>query len=94
MIKIRMCICCRERFLQDSLLRLQIKNGILYLYTMNGRSFYVCQSCIVQVKLVNIISKTFKIKNDEKLVNFFKEMSYKWQKNNYQKLKYPKLQVN
>ncbi len=92
MIKIRMCICCRQRFLQDSLLRLQIKDGALCLYTMSGRSFYICKDCVTQVKVVSIICRIFKIKNNENLVNFFKEISHKWQKNNYQKLKYQKSQ--
>lgn len=85
MIKIRMCVCCRKRLHQDSLLRLQIKDGVLSLYTMSGRSFYICDTCIVQIKMTNKICKILKIDNDEKVVNFFKEMAYKWQKNNYQK---------
>lgn len=85
MIKIRMCVCCRKRLHQDSLLRLQIKDGVLSLYTMSGRSFYICDTCIVQIKMTNKICKILKIDNDEKVVNFFKEMAHKWQKNNYQK---------
>ena len=85
MIKIRMCVCCKRRFSQDSLLRLQIKDGILSLYTMRGRSFYICYTCLLQTKITNKICKIFKINNDEEVVNFFKEIAYKWQKNNHQK---------
>ena len=85
MIKIRMCVCCRGRFSQDSLLRLQIKDGELSLYTMSGRSFYLCETCLMQTKTTNKICKILKINNDEKVVNFFKEIATKWQKNNYQK---------
>lgn len=85
MTKIRMCICCRRRIHQDSLLRLQVLDGVLSSYTMNGRSFYVCDDCLSNTKTTNIICRKFKINNDENVVNFFKEMAHKWQKNNYQK---------
>ncbi|RAX55370.1 hypothetical protein CCY99_00070 [Helicobacter sp. 16-1353] len=85
MIKIRMCICCRKRHQQKSLLRLQVINGKLCEWTRNGRSFYVCNSCIVNKNYAHIICKIHKINSDDSLIKFLKETIFRWQKNNYQK---------
>ena len=47
---IRMCVACRERFLQDTLVRLQCNDKVLSLFQGIGRSFYICNSCIEDEK--------------------------------------------
>ncbi len=41
----RMCVACRERFEQRSLLRLQCKQQQLLSFSGSGRSFYLCYEC-------------------------------------------------
>jgi len=40
-----MCILCRTRLAQDSLLRLQCHEKQLVRFTGSGRSFYLCEPC-------------------------------------------------
>ena len=40
-----MCVACRERFEQKSLLRLQCEQQRLLLFSGSGRSFYLCTEC-------------------------------------------------
>lgn len=42
---VRMCIVCRGRFPQESLLRLQYQDSKLQAFKGVGRSFYICQNC-------------------------------------------------
>ncbi|MCD6433044.1 MAG: DUF448 domain-containing protein [Sulfurimonas sp.] len=49
---IRMCCSCRKREIQETLLRLQCKDGFLIAYSGNGRSFYICKDCLEQEKKV------------------------------------------
>jgi len=68
---VRMCVSCRERFKRDLLYRFQCKNSTLVLFSGEGRSFYVCESCIKNKKFVNYISKLCKIsKTDAKEMIF------------------------
>ena len=46
----RMCVACRERFEQRSLLRLQCKQQQLLVFSGFGRSFYLCYECIENEK--------------------------------------------
>lgn len=85
MIKIRMCICCRKRYKQESLLRLQIINGRLFKWTQNGRSFYLCNDCAMNKNYTNAICKIHKIDSNDSLIKFLKETICIWQKKNYQK---------
>ena len=71
-IKVRMCVACRGRFAQDSLKRLQIKNGEVVAFSGFGRSFYLCDSCIESKNCEKILSKIFKI-------NITKEIAQIWQ---------------
>ena len=43
--KVRMCVQCRERFAQNSLVRLQCFDKNISPFTGSGRSFYVCKEC-------------------------------------------------
>jgi predicted RNA-binding protein YlxR (DUF448 family) len=42
---IRMCINCRNRIQQNSLIRLQCIGRKLTPFTNRGRSFYICRDC-------------------------------------------------
>ena len=46
----RMCISCRGRFNQDSLIRLQCIDSNLFKYHDRGRSFYLCKNCLKEEK--------------------------------------------
>ena len=62
---IRMCIMCRGRFLQNSLIRLQCKQKKLIKYSNIGRSFYICQSCLDNKKLFKMLSHICKREAEE-----------------------------
>ncbi|MDE6885959.1 MAG: DUF448 domain-containing protein [Helicobacteraceae bacterium] len=79
MTKIRMCINCRKRFNQNELLRLQIKDETLIMFTNYGRSFYLCNECIKNKDCLKTISKINKI-NKDKINLTFKEIVHKWLK--------------
>lgn len=51
-VPIRMCIQCRGRYEQQSLIRLQCKEKRVVAYDGAGRSLYVCLTCIQNPKLV------------------------------------------
>ena len=70
-IKIRMCVVCRARSGQESLLRLQIKNGEFCEFSGVGRSFYVCENCIP--KCEKPLQKRFKTTKN------LKEIAEQWQ---------------
>ncbi|MFV0481725.1 MAG: DUF448 domain-containing protein [Campylobacteraceae bacterium] len=59
-----MCVVCKERLLQDKLYRFQIKEGVLVAFSKQGRSFYLCNSCLEnnQQKLIKILNNKFKLK--------------------------------
>lgn len=57
-----MCIICRDRFEQNRLIRLQIKDGVLSEFTGFGRSFYLCKNCTKHnLKLIKILNNKFKL---------------------------------
>ncbi|NWF66134.1 MAG: DUF448 domain-containing protein [Campylobacterales bacterium] len=77
-ICVRMCICCKNRFEQKNLLRLQYLNKKLQKYTNYGRSFYICHECLNQQnnkKLLNSILNICKTKDKEKILLDLKEIS-------------------
>ena len=60
-----MCIICRGRYEQNTLIRLQLHNGKLVEFTKVGRSSYICIDCMKldEIKLVKILNSKFKLKN-------------------------------
>ncbi len=72
---IRMCINCRKRDLQSSLIRLQCKDKEIIYHTNIGRSFYICHACFDEKdkKLLKALSrackKEIKITNLERLID-------------------------
>ncbi|WP_236617366.1 MULTISPECIES: DUF448 domain-containing protein [unclassified Lebetimonas] len=63
--QIRMCVACRKRDLQSNLYRLQCINNELIKFSGNGRSFYVCESCINSKKFVRYISRLCNLNKDK-----------------------------
>lgn len=58
----RMCIACRERFLQDELIRVtKTKAGEILLGKGNGRSCYACESCKEQVVKKRLLNKALRM---------------------------------
>ncbi|HHD77291.1 MAG TPA: DUF448 domain-containing protein [Campylobacteraceae bacterium] len=59
---IRMCICCRQRFSQNELIRLQCIDKLLTPYHGTGRSFYLCRECSSKrdKKLLKALSRACK----------------------------------
>lgn len=43
---LRMCVLCRSRLEKNNLIRLKCKDKKLVSFDGNGRSFYICKSCI------------------------------------------------
>jgi predicted RNA-binding protein YlxR (DUF448 family) len=62
---IRMCIICRGRYEQNTLIRFQLHNGKLIEFTKVGRSSYICLDCILlnEDRLVKILNGKFRLKN-------------------------------
>ena len=59
-----MCILCRGRYEQNTLIRFQLHNGKLVKFTKVGRSSYICLDCISrdEKKLVKILNGKLKLK--------------------------------
>ena len=72
---IRMCLSCRERDIQNNLLRLHCKDGELSSFSGVGRSFYLCSTCLKDDKR---LSKVFmrQCRNNERVkhMNKLKEI--------------------
>jgi uncharacterized protein len=71
---VRMCVVCRERFAQFSLLRLQCKEGSLQPYSGEGRSFYLCRSCVEHKKTPGQLSRQCKSGANAELMIRLKEI--------------------
>jgi len=70
---IRMCITCRNRYPQSSLIRLQEKAKIVMSYTGIGRSFYLCKDCINNEKKIKGLIKRFN-QDRERFIKLLKEL--------------------
>lgn len=69
---IRMCIACRGRYEQKSMLRLQQRGDEIIAYQGFGRSFYLCHECMDNKKKIKSLTKRFK-QDEEHFVKFLKE---------------------
>jgi predicted RNA-binding protein YlxR (DUF448 family) len=71
----RMCISCRDRQTQKSLLRLQCSEGELKSFSGIGRSFYLCTKCLNdKKKTLKSLMRICKTKDKEKMTNKLKEI--------------------
>ncbi len=70
---VRMCIACRSRHPQNTLIRLKLEGKDVVAFDGQGRSFYLCDSCSQNEKKIKGLTKRFK--QDEKcLVKLLKEL--------------------
>jgi predicted RNA-binding protein YlxR (DUF448 family) len=57
---IRMCIACRSRYPQKSLIRLKQNGKEIVAFDGIGRSFYLCKECVRDEKKRKGLAKRFK----------------------------------
>ena len=71
---IRMCIACRSRHPQNTLIRLKLEGKDVVAFDGRGRSFYLCDICSTNEKKIKGLAKRFK--QDEKcLVELLKKLA-------------------
>jgi predicted RNA-binding protein YlxR (DUF448 family) len=70
---IRMCISCRSRHPQNSLIRLKQEGQNVIAFDGKGRSFYICDLCAKNEKKIKGLTKRFK-QDEERLVKLLKEL--------------------
>lgn len=71
---IRMCISCRSRYPQKSLIRLRLLGTEVVQYNGTGRSFYLCRMCIENQKKVKGLVKRFK-QDSERFTKLLTELT-------------------
>ena len=70
---IRMCIACRSRYPQNTLIRLRQNDKEILSFDGYGRSFYLCVECAKNEKKVKGLVKRFK-QNTEHFTKLLKEL--------------------
>lgn len=70
---IRMCIACRSRNPQNTLIRLKHWGKEIVAFDGQGRSFYVCRICIENEKKIKGLVKRFK-QDEEHFTKLLKEL--------------------
>jgi predicted RNA-binding protein YlxR (DUF448 family) len=56
----RMCIACRSRHPQNTLIRLKQEGKEIVAFDGKGRSFYLCHTCATDDKKIKALVKRFK----------------------------------
>jgi len=70
---IRMCIACRSRHPQNTLIRLRQDDKEIVAFDGQGRSFYLCNECVKNEKKVKGLVKRFK-QDKEHFTKLLKEL--------------------
>ena len=70
---IRMCIACRSRHPQNTLIRVKLSGKEVVIYDGQGRSFYLCTDCVKNEKKVKGLVKRFK-QDKERFIKLLKEL--------------------
>ncbi len=70
---VRMCIACRSRHPQNTLIRLKLEGKDVVAFDGKGRSFYLCDSCSKNEKKIKGLTKRFK-QDEERFVKLLKEL--------------------
>ncbi|SFZ98378.1 COG2740: Predicted nucleic-acid-binding protein implicated in transcription termination [hydrothermal vent metagenome] len=70
---IRMCISCRNRHPQNSLIRLKQEGQIVIEFDGTGRSFYLCGECANNNKQIKGLMKRFK-QEEERFIKLLKKL--------------------
>ena len=73
---IRMCIACRSRHPQNTLIRLKQLGNEVVVHDGQGRSFYLCIHCATDEKKVKGLMKRFK-QDAERFVKLLTELALK-----------------
>ena len=71
---IRMCISCRARHPQKSLIRLKLDGKEVSVHDGQGRSFYLCNVCSVNEKKIKGLTKRFK-QDEERFVKVLQKLT-------------------
>lgn len=72
---IRMCATCRQRVIQNELLRFQCVDGSLQRFVGSGRSFYLCKNCIEdEKKVLKTLMRQCKSGDRDRFTNKLKEI--------------------
>ncbi|WP_295418360.1 DUF448 domain-containing protein [Sulfurovum sp.] len=69
----RMCISCRSRYPQNTLIRLKLEGRDVIGFDGTGRSFYLCDICSKNEKKIKGLTKRFK-QDEERFVKLLKEL--------------------
>ena len=69
----RMCITCRSRHPQNTLIRLRQDGSKVVAFDGKGRSFYLCNDCVNNEKKVKGLVKRFK-QDAEHFTKLLKEL--------------------
>ena len=68
-----MCIACRNRYPQNSLIRLRQVESDVVISDGKGRSFYLCDTCSTNEKKIKGLVKRFK-QDKERFIKLLKEL--------------------
>jgi predicted RNA-binding protein YlxR (DUF448 family) len=71
---IRMCIACRSRHPQNSLIRLKHEGKDVVAFDGKGRSFYLCDICSTDEKKIKGLIKRFK-QDEERFAAIIKQLT-------------------
>jgi len=71
---IRMCLACRSRHPQNTLIRLKQSGNDVVVHNGEGRSFYLCIDCVKNEKKVKGLVKRFK-QDEERFVKLLTELA-------------------
>lgn len=74
----RMCVVCRQKFLQSTMMRLCEEDERIEVFCGFGRSFYLCKECAEKPKSVERILKSRKL-NTQENQHQLKEIITLWQ---------------
>ena len=69
-----MCIACRSRSPQHTLIRLKQEGNDVVAYSGSGRSFYLCGNCVKKEKKIKGLVKRFKL-DEERFVKLLIEVT-------------------
>ena len=70
----RMCIACRSRHPQNTLIRLKQEDDQVVAYDGKGRSFYLCNICVNNEKKIKGLVKRFK-QNEERFTKLLSTLA-------------------
>jgi len=71
---IRMCIACRSRHPQNTLIRLKLEGKDVVAFDGRGRSFYLCDICSTNEKKIKGLVKRFK-QDEEQFTKLLKKLT-------------------